>query len=166
MKLNRRESRRKLVVDAREVVDACAGVNIRLLARQVSRFLEERMRKTDLSLAQFGLMTHIAATSDDTVSALVQRTGLEQSTLSRNLRALEKRGLIEIAIVEQDLRKRSVWLTESGARRLEVAMPAWKQAHADLSAIVDSLLIAKLKSAAAEIDGQLLNGEADLKQAS
>lgn len=152
MKLKRRDARKKLVTDARDVIDGCAGVNIRLAARQISRFLDERMKATDLSLAQFGLMTHIAAASDDRVSALVDRTGLDQSTLSRNLRALEKRGLIEIAIVEQDLRKRSVWLTESGARRLEAAMPVWKHAHLELSTMIEPLLIAQLKAAVGRIE--------------
>jgi len=153
MKLKRRDARKKLVTDAREVIDTCAGVTVRLAARQISRFLEERMQATELSLAQFGLMTHIAAATDDTISMLAERTGLEQSTLSRNLRALEKRGLIEIAIVEQDLRRRSVWLTETGARRLEAAMPVWKDAHAELSALIDPVLVTRLRTAAAGIPG-------------
>lgn len=152
MKLKRRDARKRLVADAREVVDVCAGVNVRLAARQISNFLEQRLQTTDLSLAQFGLMTHIAAATDDTISALVDRTGLDQSTLSRNLRALEKRGLIEIAIVEQDLRRRSVWLTESGARRLEAAMPVWKEAHADLSALIEPVLVAQIKAAVSRLE--------------
>jgi len=153
MKLNRRDARKKLVTDAREVIDVCAGVNVRLAARQISRFLEERLKETDLSLAQFGLMTHIAAATDDTITALVDRTGLDQSTLSRNLRALEKRGLIEIAIVEQDLRRRSVWLTEGGARHLEAAMPVWKQAHEELSSLIEPVLVAQLRTASTRLNG-------------
>jgi DNA-binding MarR family transcriptional regulator len=86
-----------------------------------------------LSLAQLGLMAEIAAAADDTLGALAERTGLDQSTLSRNLRTLEAEGLIEIAAVEADLRRRAVWLTELGARRLEAAIPAWRKAHAKLA---------------------------------
>ena len=50
---------------------------------------------------QLGLLAHIAATSDDTLGALAQRTGHEQSTLSRNLRTLEDDGLVEIACSRQ-----------------------------------------------------------------
>ena len=53
--------------------------------------------------------------------------------LSRNLRMLEVGGLIEIAMVETDLRRRAVWLTETGARRLEAAIPIWRKAHAKLA---------------------------------
>jgi preprotein translocase subunit SecA len=37
------------------------------------------------------------------------------------------------ARIDTDLRRRSVWLTEVGTRRLEVALPIWGQAHASLA---------------------------------
>ena len=49
------------------------------------------------------------------------------------MRTLEADGLVEIAVVESDQRKRMVWLTEKGARRLEAALAAWRQAHAALA---------------------------------
>jgi DNA-binding MarR family transcriptional regulator len=79
------------------------------------------------------LLAQIAAADDDTLGALARRAGLEQSTLSRNLRTLEGGGLIEIALVESDLRRRAVWLTETGARRLEAAIPLWRKAHGKLA---------------------------------
>ena len=89
-------------------------------------------------------MAHIAAMSDDTLGALAERTGLEQSTLSRNLRTLEKDGLIEVAIVETDLRRRAVWLTETGAHRLEAAIPAWRKANAKLAKALSADLARRL----------------------
>lgn len=122
-------ARKSLVADARLVVGTCAGLNIRLAARLITQFLEIRMQAANLSLAQFGLMSHIAAAGDDTIGSLAGRASLDQSTLSRNLRSLEQAGLVESAIVEQDLRRRAVWLTEKGARRLEAAIPIWRRAH-------------------------------------
>ena len=66
---------------------------------------------------------------DDSIGALAQRSGLDQSTLSRTLRGLERAGLVEITINEEDQRRRAVWLTERGARRLERAIPVWRSAH-------------------------------------
>jgi DNA-binding MarR family transcriptional regulator len=82
--------------------------------------------------------------TDDTLGALAKRTGLEQSTLSRNLRTLEGKGLIEIALVETDLRRRAVWLTETGARRLEKAIPPWRRANAKLARHVSTHLARQL----------------------
>ena len=136
MKRTRQAGKKTLVADAREVVETCAGINVRLAARRISGFLEERMRATGLNIAQFGLMTHIAAAHDDTIGALAERCGLDQSTLSRNLRLLEREGLVEIVTAEKDLRRRAVWLTEKGACGLEAAMPVWRRAHAALAVLI------------------------------
>ena len=125
--------RKTLRIDARVLVDSCAGWNSRLAARRISQFLDRALQETGLSGAQLGLMAQIAAAADDTLGALARSTGLEQSTLSRNLRTLEGQGLIEIAVVESDLRRRAVWLTETGARRLEAAIPLWRKAHSKLA---------------------------------
>jgi DNA-binding MarR family transcriptional regulator len=128
-----RQPRKTLRTDARLLVEVCAGWNSRLAARRITQFLDREMAGLGLTVAQLGLMAQIAAASDDTLGALAQRTGLDQSTLSRNLRTLEGEGLIEIAVVETDLRRRVVWLTETGARRLEAAIPVWRRAHAKLT---------------------------------
>ena len=82
---------------------------------------------------------------------VAQRTGLDQSTLSRNLRGLEADGLVEIAIVATDLRRRMVWLTETGARRLEAAIPVWRAAHAKLAKSLSVKLARQLASEAATL---------------
>jgi DNA-binding MarR family transcriptional regulator len=56
--------------------------------------------------------------------------------LSRNLRHLESAGLIEIVAVEADLRRRAVWLTETGAFQLEGALPAWRKAQGMLAQVI------------------------------
>jgi DNA-binding MarR family transcriptional regulator len=128
-----RQPRKTLRAEARAVIEACAGWNARLAARRITQFLDREMVGSGLSLAQLGLMAQIAAAADDTLGALAERTGLDQSTLSRNLRTLEGDGLVEIAVVETDLRRRAVWLTETGARRLEAAIPIWRKAHTKLA---------------------------------
>lgn len=102
------------------------------------------MAESGVSLSQFGLMAEIASADDDTVGALAERMGLDQSTLSRTLRTLEADGLLEIAVVESDQRKRMVWLTEKGARRLETALASWRQAHAQLSRQLSVDLVRRL----------------------
>ena len=140
--------RKTLSADARHLVAACAGWNSRLAARRITQFLDRELSDTGLSAAQIGLMAQIAAAEDDTLGALARRSGLEQSTLSRNLRTLEREGLIEIAVVESDLRRRAVWLTETGARRLEAAIPVWRKAQTRLGRQFSHLLVRRLAAAA------------------
>jgi len=132
----RKQPQKTLRTDARALVESCAGWNSRLAARRITQFLDREMASEGLTAAQIGLMAQIAAADDDRLGALAERSGLEQSTLSRNLRTLEAEGLIEIAVVESDLRRRAVWLTEAGARRLEAAVPAWRRAHARLAKLL------------------------------
>ena len=118
---------RSLTRDAQTVVRDCPGLNIRLAARRITRFFEAGLAGTGLTLAQFNLMAQIAAAADDTIGALALKLDLDPSTLSRNLAGLERAGLVEIAVIESDLRRRAVWLTEKGARTLEAAIPVWRQ---------------------------------------
>ena len=145
------QSPKTLRSDARAALQACAGWNLRVATRRVTQFLEERMAGAGLSFAQFGLMAEVASAPDDTLSALAERMGLDQSTLSRTLRTLEGDGLVEIAIVESDLRKRMVWLTEKGARRLEAALVSWRQAHAELDKHLSTALVQRLSLEAEKI---------------
>lgn len=139
-----RQQRKTLRSDARALVDSCAGWNSRLAARRITRFLDGEMADCGLTATQLGLMAQVAAADDDTLGALARRTGLEQSTLSRNLRTLEGAGLVEIAVVDSDLRRRAVWLTETGARRLEAAIPRWRRAQAKAAEFVSPALARRL----------------------
>jgi len=145
--------RKSLVRDVRAAISGCAGWSSRLAARRITSFLERRMEGCGLSLAQFGLLAQVAASADDTLGALAERTGLDQSTLSRNLRGLEQAGLVEIAVTELDQRRRAVWLTEQGARRLEAALPVWRRAHAELAKRLDPRLAHRLAEAARSLAG-------------
>ena len=139
-----RQPRKTLRADAGALVEACVGWNSRLAARRITQFLDREMTGLGLTAAQLGLLAQIAALSDDTLGALAERAGLEQSTLSRNLRTLEADGLIEIAAVEADLRRRAVWLTETGARRLQAAIPVWRRAQARLAKLLSPDLARRL----------------------
>jgi len=147
MAMRKRQSPKTLRSDARLALAACAGWNSRLAARRITQFLDAKMAPAGLGIAQVGLLAQIAVASDDTLGALAERIGLDQSTLSRNLKVLERDGLVEIAVVERDQRRRMVWLTEQGARRLEAAIPLWRQAQAALAAKLSPDLANQLAAA-------------------
>lgn len=137
-----------LRTDAQDLLARCAGFSARAAARRISRFLELRLAATGLTVAQFGLMSLIAAAEDDTLGALARRAELDPSSLSRNLDALSRLGLVEVVSDERDRRRRAVWLTEAGARRLKTAIPIWASAHAELEQAMDVRLAHNLATAA------------------
>lgn len=136
-----------LRADVRTLLAECPGWNSRLAARRITQFLDGELGKAGLGVAQLGLLAEIAVIADDSLGALAARTGLDQSTLSRNLRTLERAGLVEIATVESDLRRRAVWLTETGARRLEAALPIWRRAQTRVSKLLPASLPRRLAEA-------------------
>lgn len=142
----------KLADAARGAFEVCSGWNSRLAARRIARFLERRMGGCGLTLAQFALLAEIAAAGEETVGGLSERMDLDQSTLSRNLRALEADGLAAIVGVEGDLRRRAVRLTAKGADRLATALPVWRKAHDELAVRLDTDLALRLARATAALD--------------
>jgi DNA-binding MarR family transcriptional regulator len=152
MPATKQSARKTLIADARATVEACAGWNARLAARRITAFLSRRMLGSGLSLAQFGLMAQIAAARDDALSELAGRTGLDQSTLSRNLQLLEAAGLVEIATGEKDARRRAAILTEKGALKLEAALAEWKRAHGELAKRLDPEAARRLALAAEALE--------------
>lgn len=133
--------------EARALLAACAGWNSRLAARRISQFMDRDLAAAGLTVAQVGLMAQIAVAEDDTLGALARRCGMDQSTLSRNLRTLEREGLVEIVTAVKDLRRRAVWLTEAGLRRLDSALPAWRRAQEALAAHLEGELARQLAAA-------------------
>jgi len=61
------------------------GWHARQCARLLTAELDRQLAASELSSTQFGLMCLIATSPDDTVGALAERAGLNQSTMSRNI---------------------------------------------------------------------------------
>lgn len=117
-----------LRTDAAEVIECDFGWHGRIAVRMIGRFLDRRLQQTGFSSTQFTLLCLIASARNDTLGALAEAAGLDQSTLTRNLEILERAGWVEIVTAEKDRRKRAVWLTETGAFKLQDAMPVWREA--------------------------------------
>ena len=118
---------------ARQVLQRDVAWQARRVARRVTALADRGLESTGLSHAQFILMCLIASASDDTVNALAQRAGLDQSTISRNLDVLERAQLVEVTTAVQDRRRRAVWLTEKGLFALARAVPVALKLQARLA---------------------------------
>lgn len=137
--------------EVRRLAASCGGLTVRQAARRVTQIYDEVLRDCGLSVAQLGLLAIIATNEDDRMAAIAERASLDPSTLSRNLRALERDGLIEVATVEKDLRRRAVWLTEDGTRRLQAALPAWQEAQRRVAEALPGDLLQRLAVANASL---------------
>ena len=116
---------------ARAMAADCLCFRARRAARAITRAYDTALRPIGLQATQVTLMNVIALGPDGAqpMGRLSDILALEISTLTRNLRALEKSGLVEIGRSDKDRRVRVVRLTEAGKTRLAGALPLWKQAH-------------------------------------
>lgn len=107
---------------------ACVGANIRRANRMVSQFYDEALRPSGLRITQFSLLVRIRELAPTTINRLAESAAMDRTTLTRNLRPLEKQGLISINPAS-DRRMREVRLTKEGGGAMLRALPHWKQAQ-------------------------------------
>ena len=76
----------------------------------------------------------MAGEAGASIGALARGIVLDPTTLTRNIRPLEKAGLLRVARSPQDKRTRMVFLTRSGERMIERVFPAWQRALGEANA--------------------------------
>jgi DNA-binding MarR family transcriptional regulator len=107
----------------------CACANLRGAARAVTRLYDDLLRPSGLQITQFTLLATIALAGTPPITQLAERLVMDRTTLTRNLKPLEKQGLIQV-VAGEDQRLRLVSLTEPGRQALAKALPLWEQAQA------------------------------------
>jgi DNA-binding MarR family transcriptional regulator len=115
-----------MVVDPAEVVCVCATA--RMAARTLTRAYDRALEPSGLRTNQFSILARLVEEGPSTVSRLAARLAMERTTLARDLRPLERRGLVTVS-VGADRRARLVRLTPAGERRFAEAKPLWKAAQ-------------------------------------
>ncbi|MGH7381821.1 MAG: MarR family winged helix-turn-helix transcriptional regulator [Candidatus Methylomirabilales bacterium] len=107
---------------------ACACSNIRQAARAVTQLFDEALRPSGLRATQFGILGATMAMGPLTLTKLAEVTVTDRTTLTRNLKLLQKRGLIRIQ-TGSDRREREVTLTDRGREALAKGYPFWQEAQ-------------------------------------
>jgi DNA-binding MarR family transcriptional regulator len=118
-----------------QVAQSCAVFNLRKASRALTQFYETALRPSGLRVTQFTLMVAVNLLGAITISRLAETMVMDRTTLSRNLKLLEKKGFIKI-IPGEDRRERVAVLTQLGREALGKALPLW---DATQSEIVDGL---------------------------
>lgn len=110
----------------------CACFNVRKASRVITQYFDRAMDgKNGLRGTQFSILAVLALSGPSTVSNLSERLVMDRTTLTRNLKPLEKRGTIRLEPGD-DLRTRTVTLTKEGEALLATTYPKWKNAQNDV----------------------------------
>lgn len=126
----------------------CTCIALRTASRKVTVLYDEALAPFGITLAQYGLMRRIADAVAISLTELGRRADLDRSTVGRNVRLLQKAGLVDPRIGE-DQREAQVALSEAGQAVLAAARPAWLAAEAQIEARIGAEGVASLRSLAA-----------------
>jgi DNA-binding MarR family transcriptional regulator len=106
----------------------CACQNLRRLTRVVTRIYDQELRKGDLEITQFGLLTALAATGEANQKRLSAGFAMDSTTLTRTLGLLLKQGWVRVRR-GKDRRERLFRLSQGGKRKMAEAQRYWERAE-------------------------------------
>src|SRR5215471_17031218 len=110
-----------------EVRDTCLCMHLRRAARAVARRFDAALRPLGLTNGQFSLLMSLNRADAPSISSVSALLAMDRTTLTANLKPLERRGLVQVSIDAADKRTRRLKLTPAGRALLIVAVPIWKQ---------------------------------------
>jgi DNA-binding MarR family transcriptional regulator len=132
--------------DLREVM-GCPCLRIRRASRHITQLYDHVLAEVGLTANQFGLLAYLfrAATCGGlSIGSLAEQAGVDPTTLNRNLKPLEAKGLIADAPAAPDSRVRVVSITKKGRMVLQKALPLWRKARKDVEKALGAPELSKL----------------------
>lgn len=119
-----------------EVRDVCLCLHVQRAARALARRFDEALRPMELTSGQFSLLTSLNRPEPPTIGSVATLLAMDRTTLTANLKPLERRGLLKIGIDKEDKRSRRLIITAAGRALLYKAYPVWKATHVEVEFLI------------------------------
>src|SRR5438270_4454457 len=113
-----------------EVRDTCLCLHLQRAARAVARRFDAALRPLGLTSGQFSLLISLNRPEPASIGNVSTLLAMDRTTLTANLKPLERRGLVTVAADDADKRTRRLILTPAGRALLSAAVPVWRRTHA------------------------------------
>ena len=118
--------------DFERIAAECPGFQARAMARTLTRYYNAHFKPLDLTSEQFSLLVGVGAKEGSTLAELAASAGIDATTLSRNVRSLAARGLLQIEGGRGRAGKQ-LCLSVAGRLLMAKALPVWKSAKTELT---------------------------------
>lgn len=103
----------------------CLCLNLRRAARRVGRRYDDALRSVGLTSGQFAILAALLRDRPVPLGRLADDLGMDRTTLNKDLKPLQGRGLVSSHSGADDARIRALALTARGRTLLDKAMPLW-----------------------------------------
>jgi len=112
----------------------------------VTQIYDQFLEPTGLTITQFGLLAQLKRQDGITIGALAEKMIMDPTTLTRNLRPIEREGLVKLVPDPEDRRARQLHLTARGRAVFEKARPAWAKAQRHVETVLGEADTGELNS--------------------
>lgn len=138
-------------------VENCTCFNIRRVSRVITQFFDAEVRRHGMRPTQTPILRALQARSGWSMAELSEWLGMERTTLLRNLRPLQRDGLVRAKGAGRGGRV-ELGITAKGRAALVKAHPAWRSAQDKVVALLGkerwSTIIGDLEEVATKLRGQ------------
>jgi len=110
-------------------VRGCTCLRLRKASRRVSQIYDQHLEPFGLTVTQYGVLGHLVTFNGISIGELAEKLVMDPTTLTRNLRPLQRQGLLAVKTDRRDRRARSLELTANGRKVFERAKPGWARAQ-------------------------------------
>jgi DNA-binding MarR family transcriptional regulator len=114
------------------VRDTCLCLHAQRAARALARRFDVALRPAGLTSGQFSLLMALNRPEPPNLGSVAALLAMDRTTLTANLKPLERRRLVKTAADPTDGRARLLRLTPAGRAVLAKAMPIWRRLHAQI----------------------------------
>ncbi len=101
----------------------CYCTNLRRSANAMSEFYDSALKEAELTISQYYLLVNLSRLGKANITHWSEQVGLDRSTMVRNIKPLQSRGLIE----GTEGHGKTFALSEKGRHALDTATVIWQQ---------------------------------------
>jgi DNA-binding MarR family transcriptional regulator len=109
-------------------VENCVCFNLRRVTRAVTQFYDSEMRRHRIRPTQGTILSSLQAKHSWNMAELSDWLGMDRTTLVRNLKPLQRDGLVQVGGGGHGNRV-ELTITAKGRKQVEKLTPAWKSAQ-------------------------------------
>jgi DNA-binding MarR family transcriptional regulator len=137
--------------DAPSAFGPCVCSQLRRTARKVSALYDHALAAAGLTVTQHALLVNIARAGEVSRSSLAARLGMDRTTLTRDLKPLEKANLVAAA-ESADRRERLLRLSPEGRRRLRRSYECWEKTQREFTSSIGTGTVEALRETLAAVE--------------